>query len=128
MAAAPETSAEYIKHHLTNLTFGQHPDGHWGFAHSMQEAAEMGFWAIHVDSMLWSVLLGAVLMYSFRKAAKVATSGEEARDRKFLRPFDKVEINRDQQLWTAKRMAISMAEEGYTPPMMKSVGPENNLR
>ncbi len=38
--------------------------------------------------------------------AKVATSGEEARDRKFLRPFDKVEINRDQQLWTAKRMAI----------------------
>ncbi|MGD8439924.1 MAG: 3-hydroxyacyl-CoA dehydrogenase NAD-binding domain-containing protein [Holophagae bacterium] len=49
--------------------------------------------------------------------AKVATSGEEARDRKFLRPFDKVEINRDQQLWTAKRMAIAMAEEGYRPPM-----------
>jgi len=45
--------------------------------------------------------------------AKVATSGEEARDRKFLRPADKVEVNRDQQLWTAKRMAIGMAEEGY---------------
>jgi 3-hydroxyacyl-CoA dehydrogenase len=52
--------------------------------------------------------------------AKVATSGEEGRDRKYLRPFDKVEINRDQQLWTAKRMAIAMAEEGYTPPMTKS--------
>jgi 3-hydroxyacyl-CoA dehydrogenase len=52
--------------------------------------------------------------------AKVATSGEEGRDRKYLRPFDKVEINRDQQLWTAKRMAIAMADEGYTPPMMKS--------
>jgi 3-hydroxyacyl-CoA dehydrogenase len=49
--------------------------------------------------------------------AKVATSGEEARDRKFLRLSDKVEINRDQQLWTAKRMAIAMAEEGYTPPL-----------
>jgi 3-hydroxyacyl-CoA dehydrogenase len=52
--------------------------------------------------------------------AKVATSGEEARDRKFLRPFDKVEINRDQQLWTAKRMAIAMAEEGYRPPLPKT--------
>jgi len=52
--------------------------------------------------------------------AKVATSGEEGRDRKFLRPFDKVEINPDQQLWTAKRMAIAMADEGYTPPMTKS--------
>jgi len=53
--------------------------------------------------------------------AKVATSGEEARDRKFLRLSDKVEINRDQQLWTAKRMAIAMAEEGYTPPLPKKL-------
>jgi F-type H+-transporting ATPase subunit a len=75
MAAAPETSAEYIKHHLTNLTFGQHPDGHWGFAHSMQEAAEMGFWAINVDSMLFSVGLGALFLWGFRKAAKTATAG-----------------------------------------------------
>lgn len=52
--------------------------------------------------------------------AKVATSGEEARDRKFLRPYDKVEINRDQQLWTAKRMAVALAEEGYRPPLPKS--------
>jgi len=53
--------------------------------------------------------------------AKVATSGEEARDRKFLRLSDKVEINRDQQLWTAKRMAIAMAEEGYAPPLPKKL-------
>jgi len=53
--------------------------------------------------------------------AKVATSGEEGRDRKFLRPSDKVEINRDQQLWTAKRMAIAMADEGYTPPLPKKL-------
>jgi F-type H+-transporting ATPase subunit a len=75
MAAAPESSAEYIKHHLTNLTFGQHPDGHWGFAHSMQEAAEMGFWAINVDSMLFSVGLGALFLWGFRKAARTATAG-----------------------------------------------------
>jgi len=51
--------------------------------------------------------------------AKVATSGEEARERKFLRPQDVVEINPDRQLWTAKRMAIAMAEEGYRPPLPK---------
>ncbi len=52
--------------------------------------------------------------------AKVATSAEEARDLKYLRPYDHVEPNRDQQLWTAKRMAIAMAEEGYTPPLPKT--------
>lgn len=51
---------------------------------------------------------------------KVATSGEEARDLKFLRQCDVVEVNRDQQLWTAKRMAIAMAEEGYRPPLPKT--------
>jgi len=52
--------------------------------------------------------------------AKVATSAEEARDFKILRPFDHVELNRDQQLWTAKRMAIGMAEEGYRPPLART--------
>jgi 3-hydroxyacyl-CoA dehydrogenase len=51
--------------------------------------------------------------------AKVATSGEEAREIKYLRPFDHIEMNRDQQLWTAKRMAIALAEEGYRPPLPK---------
>jgi 3-hydroxyacyl-CoA dehydrogenase len=49
--------------------------------------------------------------------AKVATSAEEARELKYLRPYDHVEMNRDQQLWTAKRMAIALAEEGYRPPL-----------
>ena len=51
--------------------------------------------------------------------AKVATSAEEARELKYLRPYDHVELNRDQQLWTAKRMAIALAEEGYRPPLPK---------
>ena len=55
MASEELTASGYIKHHLTNLTYGQHPDGHWGFAHGADEAAEMGFWAIHVDTMLWSL-------------------------------------------------------------------------
>jgi F-type H+-transporting ATPase subunit a len=69
------TASGYIKHHLTNLTFGRTHDGHWGFAHNGQEAADMGFWAIHVDTMFWSIFLGAILMYIFSRAAKSATAG-----------------------------------------------------
>lgn len=75
MASEKLTSTEYIKHHLTNLTFGQHPDGSWGFAHNAQEIKEMGFWAIHVDTMIWSVLLGGLFIWLFRKAARRATAG-----------------------------------------------------
>ncbi len=69
------TSSEYIRHHLTNLTYGQFPDGHWGLAHSAEEAKEMGFWAIHVDTMFWSIALGIFFLVLFTKAAKTATAG-----------------------------------------------------
>jgi F-type H+-transporting ATPase subunit a len=75
MAGDTFTSGDYIKHHLTNWTFGRHPDGDWGVAHTAEEAKEMGFWAIHVDSMLWSLVLGLFLLWLFRKVAKNATSG-----------------------------------------------------
>jgi F-type H+-transporting ATPase subunit a len=68
------TSSEYIKHHLTNLTYGQLPDGTWGFAHNGDEAAQMGFWAINVDTMGWSLFLGVVFFFLFRRVAKKATS------------------------------------------------------
>ena len=68
------TSSEYIKHHLTNLTYGKLPDGTWGFAHSGDEAAQMGFWAVNVDPMGWSLVLGIVFFLLFRSVAKKATS------------------------------------------------------
>ncbi|MFA5633175.1 MAG: F0F1 ATP synthase subunit A [Porticoccaceae bacterium] len=75
MAGGTQTTTEYIQHHLQNLVYGRHPDGSWGFAHSPQEAADMGFWAIHVDSMGWSIGLGLAFCWLFRKAAKSATAG-----------------------------------------------------
>ena len=69
------TSAEYIKHHLTNLTFGRLPDGSLGLANSSEEAAQMGFWAIHVDTMFFSLLLGGIFIYLFRQVAISVTSG-----------------------------------------------------
>jgi len=75
MAEGALTSSEYIKHHLQNLAFGRFPDGHWGFAHSAQEAADFGFWSIHVDTMGWSIGLGLLFILFFRSVAKKASSG-----------------------------------------------------
>ncbi len=75
MSSETITSSQYIKHHLTNWTYGQHPDGSWGFAHTAEEAAQMGFNAIHVDTMFWSISLGFLFLWLFRKAAKQATTG-----------------------------------------------------
>jgi len=69
-----QTGTEYIQHHLTNLTFG-HTEHGWGFAHSAAEAKEMGFMAINVDSLGWSIGLGLVFALLFRWAAKRATTG-----------------------------------------------------
>ncbi|WP_175653100.1 F0F1 ATP synthase subunit A [Pseudomonas sp. Marseille-P9899] len=72
---AAETASGYIQHHLQNLTFGQLPDGGWGFAHSAAEAKAMGFWAFHADTLGWSFGLGLIFILLFRAAAKKATSG-----------------------------------------------------
>ena len=73
MAGSYETSGEYIKHHLTNLTFGQKVDGSWGIAHSSEEIAQMGFWAINLDSMAFSIGLGVLFLWFFRKIALKAS-------------------------------------------------------
>jgi F-type H+-transporting ATPase subunit a len=75
MAGEALTSTEYIKHHLQNLTFGRHPDGTWGIAHGVEEAKEMGFWALHLDTLGFSIGLGVLFLYIFRRAAKNATAG-----------------------------------------------------
>ena len=74
MAGETQTVSEYIVHHLTNLTFGKLPGGFerddgsviadggaWVMAHGGEEVAAMGFNAIHVDSMVWSIGLGIFL-------------------------------------------------------------------
>jgi len=47
--------------------------------------------------------------------AKVATSAEEARSFGFLRPNDRVVIDPDARLATAKKLARGMADGGYKP-------------
>ncbi len=75
MAFENPTASEYIQHHLTNLTFGYHPVNGWSFAHGGKEATEMGFMAIHVDTVGWALLLGVLFCWLFYAGAKRATSG-----------------------------------------------------
>ena len=78
------TPGDYITHHLQNLTFGNHPEHGWSFAHSAADAQAMGFWAIHVDTLFWSLLLGVGFFLMFRSVAKKANSGVPSRFQAFI--------------------------------------------
>ncbi|HBF07759.1 MAG TPA: F0F1 ATP synthase subunit A [Gammaproteobacteria bacterium] len=68
---AGASSSDYIRHHLTNLTLGK-IDGEWTIAHSAAEAAEMGFWRFHIDTLGWSIGLGMIFCLMFWAAARKA--------------------------------------------------------
>ena len=69
------TSSVYIQHHLTNMTYGKMPDGTWKLAETAAEAKDMGFTAIHLDSMGWSIGLGLIFCLLFWMVAKAANAG-----------------------------------------------------
>lgn len=81
---AGSSPAEYISHHIQNLTYGRHADGSLGFARTAEEATDMGFWAINVDTMFWSLLTGIVFCWLFRKAAINATVKNPGRLQSFV--------------------------------------------
>jgi F-type H+-transporting ATPase subunit a len=59
MASENMTASEYIKHHLGHLTLGDKDT----------------FWAIHLDTMFFSILLGSVFLFIFIRAARRVTTG-----------------------------------------------------
>lgn len=89
MAGESQTTTGYIQHHLQNMAYGKLPAGYvrhnadgsthelteatWTLAHSSQEAKDMGFNAVHLDTLGWSVLLGAIFCFLFARVAKKAT-------------------------------------------------------
>lgn len=73
--ASEQTSSEYISHHLTHWTYGYLPGEGWKVAYTAEEAGLMGFSAIHIDSMLWSIGLGILFCAIFWMVAKKVTSG-----------------------------------------------------
>jgi F-type H+-transporting ATPase subunit a len=90
MASENLTESSYIQHHLTNMTYGKLPAGYvresehgietlqqdtWTLASSATEAKDMGFMAVHVDTLGWSIFLGLVFFLTFRSVAKKAHTG-----------------------------------------------------
>lgn len=55
--SSPDTPQAYIRHHLENLQVGE------------------GFWTFNVDSLFFSITLGILFLWVFRRVAHSATSG-----------------------------------------------------
>jgi len=77
-ADSGQTASEYIQHHLQNLQVCRGEDG-WVW----NECAG-NFWAINVDSMVFSLILGLVLCSLFGKIARNATAGRPGKMQAFI--------------------------------------------
>ena len=71
--AAEQTATEYITHHLTNLTVCR-DHGEWVVGH-----CEGNFWALNLDSMFFSLILGGVFLWAFGRVARNASKGRPGR-------------------------------------------------
>ncbi|MDX1515529.1 MAG: F0F1 ATP synthase subunit A, partial [Woeseiaceae bacterium] len=75
----PQTSGEYISHHLQNLQVCPNDAGEWVWNQCAGNPL-----AINVDSMFWSVFLGLVFILLFRSAAKKSSEGKPGRFQAFV--------------------------------------------
>jgi F-type H+-transporting ATPase subunit a len=75
----PQTSGEYISHHLQNLQVCKSETGEWVWNQCAGNPL-----AINVDSMFWSVFLGLVFILMFRGAAKSASAGKPGKLQAFV--------------------------------------------
>jgi F-type H+-transporting ATPase subunit a len=90
MSAEAQTSQGYIKHHLTNMTYGKLPAGSycegeavleqdgWTLAHCDEQIDAMVFQAVHLDSMGWAISLGLLFSFLFSRMARKAAANPGA--------------------------------------------------
>lgn len=72
MAAGEEiTLTGHIQHHLTNAKMCT-VDGSVAFN---KACSEVGFWTWHIDTLAWSIGLGLIFLFIFKKAANKASVG-----------------------------------------------------
>lgn len=74
----PQTSGDYITHHLQNLQVCK-ADGEWVWNHCAGNPM-----TLNVDSMFWSLLLGLFFVWMFGTAAKRASSGKPGKLQAFV--------------------------------------------
>jgi F-type H+-transporting ATPase subunit a len=73
MAQEKHDAGTYIAHHLQNLTVCR-ADGHW-----VWNECHGNFWALNVDTMFFSVVLGLTFILLFGRVARNATRGVPSR-------------------------------------------------
>ncbi len=64
------TNTDYIKHHLTYLTYN---------LKTMSWGSEGGFWTVNLDTVFFSLFLGALVLSFFYVASRKVTSGVPGR-------------------------------------------------
>jgi F-type H+-transporting ATPase subunit a len=75
----PQTSGEYISHHLQNLQVCKDEAGEW-----VWNQCAGNFWTINVDSMFWSVFLGLVFIWIFGSVARKASAEKPGKMQAFV--------------------------------------------
>ncbi len=65
----PQSSGDYITHHLQNLQVCKDTSGDW-----VWNDCAGNFWAVNVDSMFWSVFLGLTFCYLFWRVARKSST------------------------------------------------------
>ena len=75
----PQTSGEYITHHLQNLQVCRNDAGEW-----VWNECEGNMGAINVDSMFWSLLLGLIFVVSFRNVARKTSADKPGKFQAFV--------------------------------------------
>ncbi|ALO33307.1 ATP synthase F0F1 subunit A [Colwellia sp. MT41] len=65
------TLSAHIQHHLTNAKMCSTDTG-WAFN---KACSDSGFWTWHIDTLAWSIGLGIMFLWVFRRAAMKATTG-----------------------------------------------------
>jgi F-type H+-transporting ATPase subunit a len=75
----PQTTGEYISHHLQNLQVCRDESGQWLWNHCAGNPL-----TINVDSMFWSVLLGLIFVLLFHGVARKTSADKPGRFQAFV--------------------------------------------
>lgn len=70
------TAGEYVEHHLTNLKLD--------LSTGQFDPYATGFWVLHVDTLAFSLILGLVFLWLFRRVSKNATADTPSGGQNFI--------------------------------------------
>jgi F-type H+-transporting ATPase subunit a len=78
-----QTASEYIQHHLQNLQACQ-VDGQWVTNIGQTKICSGNFWALNIDSLFFTILLGSIFCFVFRRVAVNMSAGKPGKMQAFV--------------------------------------------